>query len=177
MSDAPLGPPPPPEGGRSGYPPPWTLPPPPFGTYQQQGYGYVPSQRPNFAGFWIRFAALLIDSVVVGTVTQVLTTAGFAVSTGLGVLTWLLGFAGGVAYYAFLEGGPTGQTLGKRICTIRVVDAGTLQPGVGVGRGVGRYFARWLSAIPLGLGYFWMLWDENSQCWHDSLTDVVVVRA
>lgn len=175
MSDDPLGPPPPPAGG-SGYPPPGWLPPPPAGAYQQQGYGYVAGERPTFAGFWIRFGALLIDSVVVGAVTQVLTTVGFAVSTGFGVLTWLAGFVGGVAYYAILEGGLTGQTLGKKICSIRVVDAATFQPGIGAGRGVGRYFARWLSALPLGLGYLWMLWDENKQTWHDKLCTTVVVR-
>jgi uncharacterized RDD family membrane protein YckC len=106
----------------------------------------------------------------------VLTTVGFAVSEGVGVLMYVAGFAGGVAYYAVLEGGLTGQTLGKKICSIRVVDATTFQPGVGVGRGIGRYFARWLSAIPFGLGYLWMLWDENKQTWHDKLTHVVVTR-
>jgi uncharacterized RDD family membrane protein YckC len=177
MSEPPLGPPPPPEGP-SGYPPPpagW-LPPPPAGAYQQQGYGYTPGQRPQYAGFWIRFGSLLIDSVLVGVVSQVATSIGFAVSSGLGVLMWIASFAAGVAYYASLEGGATGQTLGKRVCNIRVVDADTLQPGVGVGRGIGRYFARWLSGIAIGLGYFWMLWDDRNQTWHDKLTNVVVVR-
>ena len=30
-------------------------------------------------------------------------------------------------------------------------------------------------AIPLGLGYWWMLWDPEKQCWHDKFaTDYVV---
>lgn len=58
-----------------------------------------------------------------------------------------------------------------------LVDASTGQPGIGVGRGVGRYFARWLSSIPLGLGYFWMLWDGRKQTWHDKLVGSLVVKA
>jgi uncharacterized RDD family membrane protein YckC len=83
----------------------------------------------------------------------------------------------GVAYYGLLEGGPTGQTLGKRVCGIRVVDVDSGQPGIGYPRGVGRYFARILAAIPLFLGYFWMLWDKKSQCWQDKLARTLVVKA
>jgi uncharacterized RDD family membrane protein YckC len=88
----------------------------------------------------------------------------------------LLNIVAGVAYYGLLEGGATGQTIGKKICAIRVVDAESGQPGIGVGRGIGRYFARWLSAIPLLLGYFWMLWDPKKQTWHDKLVSSIVVK-
>lgn len=189
MSDAPLGPPPPPEGS-SGYPPPpppagW-LPPPPAGAYQQQGYGYTPGVRPEYAGFWIRFAAALLDGFIIGIPLIIVTFAfvedgGFATgvgySPGATIGLNLLGTLVGLVYYAALEGGATGQTLGKKICNIRVVDKTTLQPGIGFGRGVGRYFARWLSQIALYLGYLWMLWDQDKQTWHDKLTNVVVVRA
>jgi uncharacterized RDD family membrane protein YckC len=57
---------------------------------------------------------------------------------------------------------------------IRVVDADNGGP-IGYGRAVLRYFARILSAIPCLLGYFWMLWDKNSQTWHDKFTTDVVV--
>ena len=50
------------------------------------------------------------------------------------------------------------------------------QPGVGTGRGVGRYFGRILSAFPLLLGYFWMLWDGRQQTWHDQLASTLVVK-
>jgi uncharacterized RDD family membrane protein YckC len=82
----------------------------------------------------------------------------------------------GMLYYGGLEGGASGQTIGKRICAVRVVDVDTIQPGIGLGRGIGRYFARWLSSIPLGLGYFWMLWDDRNQCWHDKLARTLVVK-
>ena len=32
-----------------------------------------------------------------------------------------------------------------------------------------------LAAIVVGIGYFWMLWDSERQCWHDKFaTDYVV---
>jgi uncharacterized RDD family membrane protein YckC len=85
-----------------------------------------------------------------------------------------LGYLIGLAYFIYFEGGPTGQTLGKKACGIRVIDFNGAGP-IGYGRATGRYFARILSAIPLGLGYFWMLWDKEKQTWHDKLTTSVVV--
>jgi len=119
------------------------------------------------AGFWQRFAAAFIDGIIIGVVDVVLRLA-------IGTAGSLLGIVVGLAYFAYLEGGPSGQTLGKRALGIRVYDFTHGGP-IGYGRGVGRYFARWLSAIPCFLGYFWMLWDKEKQCWHDKLvTDVVV---
>ena len=161
-------PPPPPGGGPLPPPPSFTSPAPP---------GYVPygqhqdAQR-EFAGFWIRFAASLLDAILIGIAVGVVGGALDIDSNSINLLQILVG----VAYYGVLEGGDTGQTLGKKVCGIRVVDADTGRPGIGVGRGIGRYFARWLSAIPLGLGYFWMLWDAKKQTWHDKLVSTVVVK-
>lgn len=95
--------------------------------------------------------------------------------------TWALGgilygaaLIGAVVYFAQLEG-KRGRTLGKQALSIRTVDIRTGQP-IGVGRGVGRYFARWISAIPCYLGYLWMLWDDQKQTWHDKMTSSVVIR-
>ena len=38
-----------------------------------------------------------------------------------------------------------------------------------------RYFGRIISTIPLFLGYFWMLWDREKQCWQDKIAGSVVV--
>jgi uncharacterized RDD family membrane protein YckC len=46
--------------------------------------------------------------------------------------------------------------------------------------GYGRAFVRWIgmyiSALFIFLGYFWMLWDAENQCWHDKMANDVVVR-
>jgi uncharacterized RDD family membrane protein YckC len=68
-----------------------------------------------------------------------------------------------------------GATPGQMIFPMRVVDANTgRKPSVG--QLVGRLFAYVLSALPLGLGFFWILWDPRRQGWHDKLAGTVVVR-
>ena len=119
------------------------------------------------AGFWRRFAAALIDGIIVGVVASALEATLHGVGYFLAVVI-------GVAYYGWLEGSASGQTVGKRGMGIRVYDLQGRGP-IGLGRGIGRYFARILSAIPLFLGYFWMLWDGESQTWHDKLVGTVVV--
>jgi uncharacterized RDD family membrane protein YckC len=87
-------------------------------------------------------------------------------SDGLGVLL-------GIIYYTYLEGS-SGQTLGKKALGIRVI---SLDGGgsIGYGRAFIRYIGRIVSAIPLFLGYFWMLWDKENQTWHDKFAGSVVV--
>jgi uncharacterized RDD family membrane protein YckC len=176
MTDVPPGgyPPPPPPRGYPPPPPPGAYPyPQPYQQpYQQQGYGWSQGAAAPFAGFWARLAAALIDGVIFSVPINILVAA----APDAQVAIQLLGFAAGVVYYTVLEGGPQGQTIGKKALSIRVVDVATSQPGIGAGRALGRYFARMLSAIPCGLGYFWMLWDPRKQTWHDKLVRTFVVK-
>jgi uncharacterized RDD family membrane protein YckC len=55
-----------------------------------------------------------------------------------------------------------------------VVDYRTGGP-IGVGRGAIRYIGKILSSIPIGLGFFWMIWDREKQTWHDKIATTVVV--
>ena len=57
---------------------------------------------------------------------------------------------------------------------IRVIDVDTGGP-IGYGRAFVRYIGRILSAIVIFLGYLWMLWDRERQCWHDKLAGDYVV--
>jgi uncharacterized RDD family membrane protein YckC len=120
------------------------------------------------ASFLRRFGAALIDGILVGIVAGVLEAA---ISRSIGSL---LGLALAIGYYGWLEGSPSGQTVGKRVLGIRVYDFRVGGP-IGTSRGVLRYFARILSTIPLLLGYFWMLWDDEKQTWHDKIAGSVVV--
>ena len=120
------------------------------------------------ANFGQRLVAAIIDGIIVGVVGAVV---GVIVRNGL---SGLLSLALGVAYYGWLEGSPSGQTVGKRMLGIRVYDLRQGGP-IGTGRAIGRYFARIVSFIPCLLGYFWMLWDKEKQTWHDKLVGSVVV--
>ena len=120
------------------------------------------------AGFWRRFAALFID----GLILAIPNTALILLLDDQ--LAQFLTLIIDIAYFAYLEGGATGQTLGKRALGIRVIDLRAGGP-IGYGRGVIRYLGRIISTIPIFLGYFWMLWDRESQCWHDKMATSVVV--
>jgi len=119
------------------------------------------------AGFWIRFAASLIDTILLSIVTVPLQLGLKGAGYGLALLV-------GIAYYTYCEGGERGQTIGKSACGIRVRSLDGGGP-IGYTRGFLRYIGRILSTIPLLLGYFWMLWDPQKQTWHDKIANSVVV--
>ena len=118
------------------------------------------------AGFWRRFAASLIDGLVIWIVAVI----AFVVVGKAGYAVYLLGQ---IAYFTYFHGS-TGQTPGDAALSIRVVDKGTGRP-----IGYGRAFVRWLVSIVsswvLLLGFLWMLWDSEKQCWHDKAANDVVV--
>jgi len=146
-------------------------PPPPPGQQIPQTFG---ASGPR-AGFWARFGAVFIDGIVVAILPIILIAIGGASSSaGLLILGYLLLVVGGIAYEIYFHGGPTGQTLGKRAMGIRVVDANTGGP-IGYGRAAVRWIGRIISGIPCYLGYLWMLWDKEKQCWHDKMANDVVV--
>ncbi|MEY2442099.1 MAG: hypothetical protein QOJ46_1525 [bacterium] len=119
------------------------------------------------AGFWQRFAAYLLDTIILGVAQVVLRLASPTVGLVLSIII-------GIAYFTLLEGGPKGQTVGKMALGIRVYDLANGGP-IGYGRAFIRYIGRIASAIVILLGYFWMLWDREKQTWHDKFAGSVVV--
>jgi uncharacterized RDD family membrane protein YckC len=131
------------------------------------------------AGFWARLGAYIADSVLFGVVFFVLALVLGALvddEDAAGNIIVLFALVFPLVYYIGLEGGPTGQTFGKKLLGIRVVDART-GGAVGYGRATIRFISRILSSLPLYLGYLWMLWDREKQTWHDKLAGTYVVRA
>ena len=131
-----------------------------------------------YAGFWIRFIALILDGIIVGAAFSLLNPLVFGTSYwdfnemySLGN-TWL----GAVlqAAYVWTMWYFFGATLGKMVLRLRIVSADTLGY-LTFGQVVGRWFAQILSAIPLFLGFIWVAFDPRKQAWHDKLFDTVVV--
>lgn len=135
------------------------------------------------AGFWIRGLALLIDGIV-------LYALGWLAEERLGVPHDVIGDPQGVdAVLQVLPGvlldaaiglvfctlmvGRWGATVGKMICGLRIVraDGGRVTYGLSLTR----YFAEFLSGLPLGLGYIWVLLSPSKRAWHDYLCDTRVV--
>ena len=66
-----------------------------------------------------------------------------------------------------------GYTPGKALLGLRVVR----QDGrpLSAGRALLRYLAYWISAVPLFLGFIWILFDHQHEGWHDKIADTHVI--
>lgn len=134
----------------------------------------------RYCGFWRRFFASCIDSLLMGAVITLLGMAVYGMAYVdsdkkiHGTFDWLISYALPFAFYVGMWV-RYGGTPGKIWLNVKIVDIETRQPP-SVGQAIGRYFAYILSTLPLFLGFFWMLWDRRKQCWHDKLTGVVVVH-
>lgn len=150
-------------------PPPGLGQPPPPGL---AGSGTVPTGR---ASFGQRLVGALIDGILISIVSSILGAFFGSPSiydpdparSGLQLIL-------GIAYYVYFHGSPSGQTIGKKAMNIRLVGANDGQ-SVSYGTAALRYVGSILSAIPCLLGYFWMLWDDNKQTWHDKIASTIVV--
>lgn len=125
-------------------------------------YGY------ELADVATRFAAIFIDGIILGFITGLLVGAGRETGGGLSIVIHLI-------YYWFFWTRWDGQTPGKRLMGLRVVkmDGSRLSDTDALIRAVGYY----VSAMVMGLGYFWALFDEHKRTWHDLMAGTIVVKA
>lgn len=120
------------------------------------------------AGFWRRFAGSLIDGIVLFVIGIFIAMAlKGAADRGVSAAVSLL-------YFTLFVGARRGQTPGMMALGIRVIRLDGGGP-IGYTRALVRWIGGIVSAIPLFLGYFWMLWDKENQCWHDRFAGDVVV--
>jgi uncharacterized RDD family membrane protein YckC len=146
------------------------------------------------AEWWQRLAAIGLDLVILAIPSVIIVTliAGNAVSTrvtGTSSASPRLWEGVGVAlvvslgYFSFLDGGRSGQTVGKMALGIAVRDNDTGVP-VGAGRALlRRAFCFGLLFVPLVFIPFILnalspLWDPRRRAWHDKVgrTCVVSIR-
>jgi uncharacterized RDD family membrane protein YckC len=120
------------------------------------------------AGFWRRFAGAFVDGLILSIPNIAFVELFDYVAANL--LSLILS----ISYFTYFEGGPTGQTWGKRALGIRVIDFQAGGP-IGYPRGFLRWVGRIPSALVFFLGYFWMLWDREKQTWQDKIAGTVVV--
>jgi uncharacterized RDD family membrane protein YckC len=149
----------------------------------------------QYAGFWRRFVAHLIDQILVGIVALMLLLPGlalFGIGIGAGiaedspsaiglilaaiaayltailvilVMQWL--------YYALMESSNKQATLGKLALGIAVTD---LDGGrITFGRASGRYFGKILSYMIFYIGFIMAGFTERKQALHDIMAGCLVV--
>ena len=134
----------------------------------------------EYAGFWIRVAAALIDAVVLSIVIYVPLSMIYGEEYWLGqqsvygfwdvLLGYVLPFVATIWFWLRFLGTP-----GKMALGLQIID-GSSGEKMRPGQAIGRYFAYILAIIPLFLGLFWVAIDKRKQGWHDKLAGTVVIR-
>jgi uncharacterized RDD family membrane protein YckC len=162
-------------------------------------YGAVGFPRGGpYAGFWLRFVAYIIDTLVVTVGAGIVFFAGVAivgagflhnvnsdmngvdnVVAGLGALAILallfLVLAGGWIYYAWLESSEHQGTLGKMALGLIVTDMQGRR--ITFARASGRFFAKIITnLIPLFIGYILAGVTARKQALHDMIASCLVLR-
>ena len=138
--------------------------------------GYAPLA--NYAGFWIRVVAYIIDAIILGVLGGIIdaifqvnlqnpTSGNYTAANGLGVLISIAYFAGLWTYM--------GATLGQRIFGIRVVDANTGQQ-LTIGKALVRWVGLFIAFIVCFIGVIWVAFDPRKQGWADKIAGTLVLR-
>ncbi len=152
--------------------------------FQKLKEGVRRDAKLEYAGFWIRFGAKLIDGVVLFMFELMLLTpdpAGPAAGDP-GLLSVLLVTVGFFfvrlifgALYSILLVGRYGATLGKMVCGLKVVN----QDGdrISYARASGRFLAEFLSFVTLAFGYLLVAFDGQKRALHDHICATRVVKS
>jgi len=134
----------------------------------------------KYAGFWIRFLAQLIDGIILGVLGYLLFgSSASSVSTGAdGMMSVNVSFTNWQTLvpvlYIILFWIWKGATPGKMALGLRIVQENGEK--LGWGRAIGRYFAYFVSAFALCIGFLWIGFDSKKQGWHDKLAKTVVIK-
>jgi uncharacterized RDD family membrane protein YckC len=141
-----------------------------------------------YAGFWRRFAAYIIDSIILavggaliggvigfiigivlavsGTETEIIRVTGQVVGVIVGlVLNWL--------YFTLFEASSKQGTIGKSALGIIVTDESGQR--ISLGKANARYWSKIVSAIILGIGFLMVAFTEKKQGLHDIMAGTLVV--
>ena len=134
----------------------------------------------EYAGFWMRVWASLIDTVLVCALIFPLLTVIYGRAYWDSpkliqgpidfLLSWVAPAVAVVLFWIARQATP-----GKMAIAARVADAKTGGKPTN-GQLIVRYLGYYVSAIPLFLGLLWVAFDPRKQGWHDKLAGTVVVR-
>jgi len=124
-----------------------------------------PAIAVEYIGFWTRFIAAIIDAIVVWFLISIL---NFFISL------LMVSLVGSLLYY-WLFTGLKGQTPGKMLVGIKVVNTQGDRPGL-ASAALREIPGKIISAIVFCLGFLWIAWDMQKQGWHDKLAATYVLK-
>lgn len=141
-----------------------------------------PGEQPEYeyAGFWLRTGACLVDSLFFSLILLPVTIMFYGTDYFRGgsvfrgpadvIINWIVPAVLTVVLWRRLQATP-----GKMALRLRILDAESGLPA-STGQYIGRYLGYVVSTIPVGLGFLWVAFDRRKQGWHDKLAGTVVVK-
>jgi uncharacterized RDD family membrane protein YckC len=134
-----------------------------------QQFGAMPyAQQRNYAGFWIRVGAYLLDAILLIIVQLVL---GQLIKSD--IQASLINALFGWLYFAGFESA-TGGTPGKMVLGLSVTDMNGNR--ISFLRATGRYFAKILSGLILLIGFIMVGFTAQKQGLHDKIASTLVLK-
>jgi len=154
--------------------------------------------RVEYAGFWIRFLAFIVDNVLIGLVLfgvliplffltgfggllshihpeEDLNDAGVFVIVAFFFLAATATVVVTWLYHAWMESSEWQATVGKRMLGLVVTDMAGQR--VSFGRASGRHFGKIITnMVPLLIGYIMAAFTERRQALHDMMAGCLVLR-
>ncbi len=149
--------------------------------------------EPAYAGFWLRFLAYVLDSIVIFlmlliVVVTVTVVFGFVIgAAGVGdkmtdkdweaigeALAYLIGIPAWFLYFSLMECSSWQATPGKKAFGLVVTDLGWKR--ISFGRALGRNVAKILSALILNIGFLMAGFTQKKQAFHDQISECLVIK-
>jgi uncharacterized RDD family membrane protein YckC len=142
-------------------------------------------QTPNYAGFWMRVGAYILDSLILSVVFVPLGVVIGIVMVGSGLddnspamSVINLGSNGisilaGWLYHGFMESSSWQGTIGKKLLGLRVTDMNGNR--ISFGRATGRYFGTVLSSLICFIGFLMVAFTEKKQGLHDLMAGTLIL--
>jgi len=156
------------------------------------------TKNPEYAGFWLRFIAYVIDAVIIsfvefllilpmlglfginiallesgtldGLEEEFLIPALISAGSGLYLSAFLISWL----YYALLESGPRQGTIGKMALGIVVTDMDGTR--INFAKASLRFFSKIISSAILMIGYIMAGITQRKQALHDIIANTLVTR-
>ncbi|AOT08903.1 RDD family protein [Pseudoalteromonas luteoviolacea] len=143
----------------------------------------IDSQQGNekycFVGFWPRFWASMVDTIVIVLITLPLAHLVYGEAFwGSGrvaplesdfLISYILPLVVVILFWLYKSATP-----GKMVIDAKIVDVKT-GANLTTKQSLIRYIAYYVSLIPLGIGFLWVAWDPKKQGWHDKVAGTVVI--
>jgi len=158
---------------------------PGYNPYSQTGgFGFNYAPPGQLAGWGSRVGASLLDSLIALVPVFVGFIAALAISGdmesmsggGSAVLTIsYLACIGIQLWNRVFKQGRTGQSIGKQVVGLKIVNAETGQL-IGMGSNFGREVCAVIFNYICFLNVLWPLWDDKHQTWHDKVVSDIVIK-